>query len=90
MSILSSDWTCEHLIRSPRKPVQIVNAINTVAEVARQKDLQIIEPLSGKMTQMEISRHTGLSKNRVFTICKMFGIKCNIKRKFRPQEGGRL
>ena len=90
MSVLSSDWTCEHLIRSPRKPVQIVNTINTVAEVARQKDFQIIEPLSGKMTQMEIARHTGLSKNRVFTICKMFGIKCNIKRKFRPQEGGRL
>lgn len=90
MSILSSDWACEHLIRSPRKPVQVVVHTNTIAEAARQKDLEIIDPLSGEMTQMEIARHTGLSKNRVFTICKMFGIKCNIKRKFRPQEGGRL
>ena len=90
MSILSSDWNCEHLIRCKALPPQIPLAINAGIEAARQSDRQIIEPLSGAMTQMEISRRTGLSKNRVFWICRFYGIKCNKKPRFRRQEGGRL
>ena len=90
MSILSSDWTCEHLIRTKRAPMEKPEAKNIGVEEAREHDRDLILPLAKTMTQTEIAKRTGLSKNRVFSMCQYYGISCQIARIHRRKEGGRL
>lgn len=91
MSILSSDWTYEHLIRTKRIPSPIPKAEKAGVEEAREHDRQVIERLSKILPQVEIAKRTGLSRNRVFQICRYFGITCDKGRQGqRRKEGGRL
>jgi len=90
MSILSPDWTCEHLIRAKPAEPMAPAAKQIGAEEARERDRDLILPLAKAMTQSEIAKKTGLSRNRVFVLCRYYGITCNKMPNYRRKEGGRL
>lgn len=90
MSILSSDWTCEHLIRTKRPVAHQPEAKKIGVEEGRERDRDLIMPLAKTMTQTEIAKRTGLRKGRVHSMCEYYGIACVINRLHRRKEGGRL
>lgn len=91
MSILSDNWTMEHLIRHQRIASPIPPAEKSGVQSAREQDRDAILPLAKTMSQAEIVLKTGLSANRVYQICRFYEITCcknyNANRR---REGGRL